>query len=193
MATKRVITGEMTLSYPALFEPKNNLGGEPKYGCALIGDKSQIGDFERAAYAAAEEKWGAKARGMIAKKQLRWPLRDGAEKEGVPGYGAAVFFVNVSSKMPPAIVDRYAGPDGKPRPITNAREIYPGTKVRALLGCFTYDVNGNRGISFGIDALQKLADGPRIDGRLNPEDAFDVLEGPTDFESGAGDLDDLLG
>ena len=51
---------------------------------------------------------------------------------------------------------------------------------------FTYDTNGSKGVSFGLQNLQKLRDGERIDGRMRPEDEFEAIE------SGAADLDDLL-
>ena len=183
---EKLITPEAMLSYPALFEPKTTPSGDLKYGCALVfPEGSDLAALKNAALAALEERWGTKARDMLQRKQLKWPFRDGAEKDG-PGYGPGTTFLNVTSKQPPGIVDRYAGPDGKPRPITDPSEIYPGCFVRASLRRFTYDTNGSKGVSFGLQNLQKLRDGDRIDGRMRPEDEFEAIE------SGAADLDDLL-
>ena len=184
---EKVITPEAMLSYPALFAPKPTPSGELKFSCALIFPKgADLSALKKAALAALQERWGSKATEMLQKKELKWPFRDGAEKDG-PGYGRGTTFINVTSRQRPGIVDRYAGPDGKPRQITDPAEIYPGCYVRASLRPFTYDVNGSRGVSFALQNVQKLRDGERIDGRLRPEDEFDAIQ-----DRGA-DLEDLLG
>jgi hypothetical protein len=182
----KLITPEAMLSYPAVYEPKATPSGELKYGCALVfPEGSDLSALKQAALAALEERWGSKARDMLQRKQLKWPFRDGAEKD-TQGYGPGTTFINVTSKQQPGVVDRYARPDGKPRPITDPSEIYPGCIVRASLRPFTYDTNGSKGVSFGLQNLQKLRDGERIDGRMRPEDDFEAIE------RGAADLDDLL-
>jgi hypothetical protein len=182
----KLISPEAMLSYPALFEPKTTPSGDLKYGCALVfPEGSDLSALKNAALAALEERWGSKAKDMLQRKQLKWPFRDGAEKD-TQGYGPGTTFINVTSKQQPGVVDRYAGPDGKPRPITDPSEIYPGCFVRASLRPFTYDTNGSKGVSFGLQNLQKLRDGERIDGRMRPEDEFEAIE------TGAADLDDLL-
>jgi hypothetical protein len=183
---ERLITPEAMLSYPALFEPKPRPSGELKYGCSLVFQEgADLSALEHAALAAAEERWGAKATEMLHKKQLKWPFRDGAERDA-SGYGAGTRFVNVSSKQQPGVVDRYAGADGRPRRIIDPSEVYAGCVVRASLRPFTYDTNGSKGVSFALHNVQKLGDGERIDGRLAAEDEFDALE------CGADNVADLL-
>jgi hypothetical protein len=183
---EKLITPEAMLSYPALFEPKPTPSGDLKYGCALVfQDGADLSALKKAALSALEERWGAKAKEMLQKRQLKWPFRDGAERDA-QGYGPGTTFINVSSKQQPGVVDRYAGADGRPRPITDSSEVYPGCFVRASLRPFTYDTNGSKGVSFGLQNLQKLRDGERIDGRMRPEDEFEAVE------HGAADLDDLL-
>ena len=183
---EKLITPEAMLSYPALFEPKPTPSGDLKYGCALVFQEgADLSALKKAALAALEERWGAKAKEMLQKKQLKWPFRDGAERDA-QGYGPDTTFINVSSKQQPGVVDRYAGTDGRPRPITDPSEVYPGCFVRASLRPFTYNTNGSKGVSFGLQNLQKLRDGERIDGRMRPEEEFEAVE------RGAADLDDLL-
>ena len=55
------------------------------------------------------------------------------------------------------------------------------------MSVFAYDKAGNRGISFGLNNVQKLGDGERLDGRLKAEDDFDPIEDKP------AKLDDLLG
>jgi hypothetical protein len=182
----KLITPEAMLSYPALFEPKRTPSGELKYGCALVFQEgADLSALENAALAALEERWGGRAKEMLQKKQLKWPFRDGAERDA-QGYGPGTTFINVSSNQQPGVVDRYAGPDGKPRRITDLSEVYPGCFVLASLRPFTYDANGSKGVSFALNNLQKLRDGERIDGRLRAEDEFEAIEG------GAINVDDLL-
>jgi Enterobacter phage Enc34, ssDNA-binding protein len=183
---QKLITPEAMLLYPALFEPRPTPSGELRYSCALVFPQStDLSALRNAALAALELRWGAKAREMLQQKQLWWPLRDGTQKDAV-GFGPNTTFINVSSRQPPGIVDRYAGPDGKPRPITDPAELYAGCLVRASLAVFTYDINNSRGVSFGLRNLQKLRGGERIDGRMRPEDEFEALE------TGTSELEELL-
>jgi hypothetical protein len=183
---QKVITPEAMLSYPALFAPKQTPSGELKYGCVLVFQEgADLSPLENAALAALEERWGARAKEMLQKNQLKWPFRDGAERDA-QGYGPGTTFINVTSKLQPGAVDSDGGDDGKPRRITDLSELYAGCFVRASLRPFTYDTNGSKGVSFALNNLQKLRDGERIDGRLRPEDEFQTIE------AGAADVDDLL-
>ena len=131
----------------------------------------------------------AKYREMVKKKQLKLPFREGAEKD----YADGSTFINVRSTNQPGVVDRIADPaTGKPRVITEAAEVYAGCFVRASLAAFYYDTEGNKGITFGLNNVQKLRDcapDQRLDGRKRAEDEFDA-EAPS-AENAAG-LDGLL-
>jgi hypothetical protein len=190
MSRSTVITPECTISYPALFEPKPTPSGEARYSAAFIFDKdADLSELEAAAKDAAERRWGSKATAMLKNRQLRWPFRDGAEKEGRAGYGSGKTFVNCSSTRPPGVVSRFAGRDGKPLPISDPTELYPGCRVRASLVAFAYDVSGNRGVSFVLCNVQKLGEGERLDGRLRAEDEFDAFEAPVDLDIDGADND----
>ena len=185
MAREKVITPECTISYPALFEPKLTPSGDEKYSACLIFDKdADLSKLKTAVTSVATDRWGPKAAEQLRRKQLRAPFRDGAEKAG-DGYGPGKMFVNASSNRQPGVVDRFAGSDGKPRVITDPDEIYPGCRVRASLLPFAYEVQGNKGVSFLLGNVQKLGDGPRLDGRRRAQDEFDALEAaPTDLDPG---------
>lgn len=171
---KSIITPTATLSYPALFQPKAGLnGGEPMYSCALVfAPGTDLTEMKKAALEAIQEKWGAKAAELIRGGKLRLPFREDAEDKGYP---PGSIFMNVKSKTKPGIVGRFAGPDGKPVAIRNEEEIYPGCQVRASVRAFTYDTNGNKGVSFALGNIQKLADGERLDSRKRAEDEFDAF------------------
>jgi hypothetical protein len=131
---------------------------------------------------------------MIKAGQLRMPLRTEWEDKGYPENSV---FITCSSKQQPGIVHPYAGSDGKPAPLTDPNEIYPGAIVRASLRAFGYDKAGNKGVSFALNNLQKLRDGDRLDGRVSAANEFDVVEGVADLDDvsnpSAEDIDDFLG
>jgi hypothetical protein len=60
--------------------------------------------------------------------------------------------------------------------------------VRASLRAFAYDTNGNKGVSFGLNNIQKLGEGQRLDGRKAATDEFDadLSQAPADISAVAG-------
>lgn len=183
----KVFTPEATISYPHVFEPQLPPGAtEPVYSCALVfSDDVDVQELKAAAIAVAKEKWGDKAKDMLKSGKIRLPFRTDAEEKGYP---VGSMFMNVKSKQQPQVVSRFAGPDGKPELITDPKEIYPGAKVKASLRAYSYAVNGNNGVSFALGNLQKVGDGPRMDGRLSASDEFSAEPRPT---ADMSDLDDL--
>lgn len=69
----------------------------------------------------------------------------------------------------PTVIGRNA------KPITDHNDIYPGVRARLSLSCFGYSANGNKGVSFGLNNVQKLGEAARIDGFKSAEDEFGAL------------------
>jgi hypothetical protein len=182
----KVISPQAVLSYPHLFEPNLPPGAtEPVYSCALVFEKgTDLAELKKAALAAATEKFGNKAEGLIRDGKLKMPFRTDAEDKGYP---AGSIFMNVKNKSKPGIVSTYPGADGKPTTIDDPSAIYAGCKVRASLRAYAYDVSGNKGVAFSLGNLQKLADGDRLDGRKRAEDEFEA-----DLSAKPADLDDII-
>lgn len=184
-----IITPEAILSYPRLFEPEvGPSGGDPKYSCCLVFPAgSDLKELKKAAIEAAQEKWGEKAVPGIRSGKLRMPFRDDPEDVADKGYPEGSTFMNVRTKKAPGVVSIFPDPnnDGKPMPITDEDEVYAGCYVRASLRAFAYDTQGNRGVSFALNNVQKLRDGERIDGRRAAVDEFEA------DENAAADLSDL--
>jgi hypothetical protein len=178
-----VVTPKAMLSYPHLDVPQK--GQKPtdkdKYSATFVfDDGTDLSALEAAALAAAEEKWPGKAREMFRTGALRSPFRKDAEAKG---YKPGSVFVNTRSERKPGLVYLHAGSekDAQGRalpariPEDKVREdLYPGCFVRAQLRAFAYDSNGNKGVSFALNNIQKLADGERIDGRQDATEAFDA-------------------
>lgn len=187
MATEgtKVITSELTLSYPNLLVARQGKGNQKaKFSAALVAFPEQqstpagqafLAAAKAAVLVAAEARWGAKATEMFRTKQLKSPFRDDAEAKGYP---VGSIFLNVRTEQKPACVFAHAAPgETKPQRMTDEdvkTHLYPGAKVRASLVAFAYDTDGNRGVSFALNNLQKVGDGERIDGRRAAEDEFDV-------------------
>lgn len=174
----RVVTGKVRLSYVHLFEPWKSEGteGDAKYSCVILipkSDKKTLGDIRRAIQAAAEA-GASKHFGGKVPKNLSTTLRDGDDDENVdtddsPEY-AGHMFMNVGSKTRPGLVDKNV------QPILDSTEIYSGCYARVDMNAFSYSVSGNRGISFGLNHVQKWSDGEYLGGRSRAEDAFDALD-----------------
>lgn len=180
----KVITPKGRVSYPHLFEPQippNQV--DPVYSCTLVFESgSDLSALEKAAESVGQEKWGDKYAALKKTGKIRAPFRlDGEEK----GYPEGSIFINIKSKAQPGIVSIYPGEDGKPAKITDPGLIYAGCYVRASVRAFAYDVNGNKGVSFALNNVQKVADGDRLDGRSRAEDEFEA-DG-----NASADLDDL--
>lgn len=168
----RVITPVGRISFPNLFMPRANKAGKLKYECAILFEEgTDLSELKRAALAVAQEKYGEKAAEMIRKGTLRWPLRSGESSEHYPD---DVTFLNVRSERKPGVVSVFPGPDGKPLPVTNPDDIYPGAFVRLSVTAFTYDMDGNRGVTFGLNNVQKVKDGERLDGGVTAADEFEA-------------------
>ena len=172
MATEKVLTPEFRVSFPAVFVPRSPMdGAEPKYSVVMLFPKNaDLSGLKKIAKAAITEKWGDKP-----PKELRNPFRDGDTKE-LEGY-AGMIFITASSKNKPGLVD------ASRQPIISADEFYAGCYARATVNAYAYNKNGNAGVSFGLQNIQKLRDGEPFSGRTKPEDDFDAVSDGTQAQS----------
>ena len=189
--TLRVISAKALLSYPHLDEPQPAENGKkPKYSCslvftpALLADPAEKALFDKMAKAlqdAIEAKWPGKSKQMLAAETFKRGFRRDAEAKGYP---EGSIFVNVRSEQRPHCVDAQV----QRIPVENVKAtLYPGAIVRASLTAYGYDVSGNKGVTFGLNNIQKLADGERLDNRAAPEDEFTV-----DLSAAPANLEDLI-
>lgn len=177
---RHCITPKARLNYAHIFAPKSGPNGEePSYSCVLVFDPgTDLAGLKNAAWAAAKEKWGDKARQM----QLRNPFRNNADKQGQEGFPAGGVFITCRTKNKPGLVDQST------QPIMDNNGLYSGCWVRASIRAFTYDNKGNKGISFALLNIQKMGDGDRLDNRRSPDQDFEPLPGSDPFDdSSSGD------
>lgn len=170
---ENLITPKFRVSYAKVFRPeKNKLNDKMEYSLVAIFPKgTDLSALTKAAGAAIVEKFGAdKAKWP---KNLRNPIRknEEREKEGkLPdGYEAGGFFITLKSEQRPGLVD------GNRQPIIDETQFYSGCYARAQVRPFAYLQKGNAGVSFGLQNLQKMADGGPLSGRQRAEDAFEPV------------------
>jgi len=157
----KLMTPSFRVSFPSVFTPSAGFDGqEAKYSLVMLFEKhTDLTEMKKAVEDCIKEKWGVKV-----PKDLRSPFRDGDEKE-LDGYKGCVF-VKASSKQRPGLVDKDL------QPIISQDEFYPGCFARATLSVFAYEKSGNRGVSFGLQNIQKLDDGESFLGKVSPEEDF---------------------
>lgn len=184
LATK-VITGKVRASFVHLLEPDAFEGQDPKYSVMLLipkTDKVTLSKIKKAQKAAAEAGKSSKFDGKLP-KNLKNTLRDGDEEQDTDEYPEfkGMYFINASSKTKPGIVDKDR------QEILDPDDIYSGMYVRASLNFFAYNTAGNKGVSAGLNNIQKVGDGDFLGGRSSAEDDFDDWE---DDEDVADEEDD---
>lgn len=172
-----VMTPKFRASFANVFRPGKAMeeGGEPKYGVMMLFEKgADLSPLKKAAEQAVADKWGADKSKWP--KNLRSPFRDQGEKDG-EAYVAGAFFITATSKQKPGLVN------AQNQPIIDESEFYSGCYARATVRAFAYDKAGNRGVAFGLQNIQKLADGESLSGRVAAEKEFEPI---SDSEVGGG-------
>jgi len=161
----KLMTPEFRVSFPAVFEPQD-FNGKLTYSVTMLFPKgTDLTALKEAVKAAAEEKWGKKVPAGI-----RNPIRDGAEKAHLDGYDGTMF-IRASSKTKPGLVDQNC------IEIIDQSEFYAGCIARATVLAFAYDQAGNKGVSFLLSNLQKVADGESFSSRSRAADDFTPVAG----------------
>jgi hypothetical protein len=164
-------------SYAHVFTKHSINGGEPQFSIAILinkNDTENLNKIKAAIEIAKTEgmvKWGGKV-----PKNLKTPLRDGdIEHPDNPDY-IGHYWINANSKsQQPQIVDR------KMRILTDPDDFYSGCYMNITLGVYPFAASGNNGIAIGLNNIQKVKDGPRLDGKSTANDDFDEFEDENDF------------
>lgn len=193
---KKVVTPVFRLSFPHVFEADSYDGGPPKFGLAAVWNPKKFTKGDKKKWKALmvlvneKSKEAFKVPWKDLPANIKRGIRDGAEKADLEGYGVGTRFANITSKMRPGVVDvnkNTISPEEG-----NSEEIYPGCYCRATVTVYSYD-NKGKGVSLGLQNLQKIADGPRLDSRTDASEDFedDVDEEWLDAdEESVDDFDD---
>ncbi len=166
--TTRLITPPCLASYCTVLEAEEDLSGRMMYSVSLIfnKDNTDMDALEAAVKMAKEEKFGS---GKI--KKFKNPIRDGDEERDEFEEYQNAWFINASSKRRPGIIDYRTGDvvDTDDEDIG----IYSGCTIRCSVTFFGFDQKGNKGVGCGLNNIQVLKRGDRLDGGQGAESAFE--------------------
>lgn len=191
---KKYVTPVFRLSFPTLFKAESYEGSEPKFGLSAVWTLSKFTESDKKKWKAIMGALDAESKATFKKAWKDLPanvktgVRDGAEKADFEGYGKGTRFANITSKMRPGVInlekDTISPEEG------NADEIYPGCYCRATVTVYSYN-NKGKGVALGLQNVQKVADGERLDSRTDAAEDFedDVDEEWLDADEDAVDDD----
>lgn len=171
---KKIMTPKFRVSFPNVFEARAVVAGQkPKYSLTMLFNMSEIDkdpvqkklweEMVQAAKVTAAEKW---PKALPANMQS--PFRKGEEKEQYSGYGPGIIFVTASTTTRPGLVD------AQMVKIIQPEDFYAGCYARATVNPYAWSYLGKNGVSFGLQNIQKLADGDAFSGRADAESDFDA-------------------
>lgn len=184
----RLLTPKARLLWAAdLFTAQANDAGKMMFGCTLVFDKEAQATPEfkalLQAYKEVRDATLAKEKGADP-ADYRNPFNKGDKKAAkYSGYEEGSIYLNVKTKFKPQVI-------GRRKEDLTEEDCYSGCYVRATLERpYYYENKGNKGFSFGLGNVQKIADGDRLGGGAAAGDEFDAVDsGGTSGD----DLDDLL-
>lgn len=174
LSKKKCVTPEFRVSFPNVVKPTIYKGQtEPKYSIVMLFQKSQdLAPLREICANVLIEKFGEdKTRWP---KAFKTPFRSGAEREEYEGYGPDVIFCSATSKTQPGLVNH------KLERILDESKFYPGCYARAEIIAFWYDTNGNKGIGFSLQNVQKTRDGQSFSGKKTAENVFSIVSDGSD-------------
>ncbi len=175
-----LLTPVATLAFTQnLITAKEVPGKPPKFECVLLFPKTTNIDTLRAlAKVARDERWPNEA---TRPKGLKPGIKDGDVPNGngnIPTGFAGHWVVNVGSLYAPKLLDENV----RPVLVGQKEKFYPGCKVIALVNCYPYPKEGavdqnNKGIAFGLQALQFAGDGPKLVEAVDVSKSFSPVPG----------------
>lgn len=190
MGSINTMTPKFRVSFPAVFRAQANKDfpdQEPKFSLtALFAPDADLSALKAAAHAAAEAKWGANPK--------KWPkfryetFRKHEEFAKENDDGKLVFqmgmekgghLLRLSTKQKPGLIDK------NNNDIIDETDFYAGCYARATVRAYAYETKGNCGVSFGLQNIQKLADGEPLTGRAKAQDEFSPI---VDKDNPTGDV-----
>jgi len=198
-------TPSVRVSYPTLFTPRAfQPGNDPKYGIVMMFEKTNkehmafLKLMHQDCELAMGEKWPkAETRPRVALiGDTRSPIKDGDKTlnnngiplcENNPEY-AGHFIIRANTSSRPVVVDRNKAE------ILDSNEVYGGCFCKVNLNCYTFDMSANKGVTFGLNGVQKWSDGESFGGgRPGLDEMFEASAGQDNPENYAAGNDPFAG
>ena len=159
------------LSFPSVFTPRTNINekGEATqaYEAQLIVQKDEpsLAAMQEHCALLLKDKHGAKI-----PPNIKRGLRDGSEKPNIAGMSDDVVFFTAKSKHKPPVVDnRKVG-------LTDPELVYGGCWVKLAVSPYYFDQPMNKGVSFSLEAVQKIGDDEHFGNVADPDALFEEEE-----------------
>lgn len=195
-----IFTPAATLSYPHLAKAQesNKPNQKPKFSATFVNEgpadratlnddatvpahlKDLVAEARQVVIDALGEKKG-KAFSLFGGKGAAFRTDNSEKYPGIPN----AITLSARTDRKPGLVYRHAdpatitaeNPKGKPMKVADEdieEVFYPGSLVKGLVKPFWYDREGNKGIGWALNGIQKWGEGERLDSRVRAEDAFDA-------------------
>lgn len=169
----KVITGKVRLSFTKnVFTPDE----KGSYSIMILVDKKDKETLAKINGVVDKFKTDAKAVTIWGSKFLasfKTPLRDGDTERDTGKYPEykGHYFINANTYNRPGVVD------AQKNDIIDKSELYSGCYGRVSIMPAAYNVDGNKGIKFYLNNVQKLADGEPLGSSVsNAADDFTAVE-----------------
>ena len=185
-----VITPYGRASFVALKAPHGSKQkpDDKKYSVSiLLPPAADLAALKKLASDTVKAKWGAEL-----PKKLKSPVLDAftvseeADKGPYAGYDKGWTLIRVSTKLMPGFADQ-RGVGILPSSARFDELFYSGAWIRAEVNAFAYDVDGNRGVSFGLQNVQFIKHDEQLGGRRPVEKVFGAIEDAEALPEGDAD------
>lgn len=164
----QMITPVGMASYAYVFRPQKAMqeGRPDQYSLSIVWDEDEpkLDALRQAIEEVAVAKFGAKAKQMLEKGQLKNPLRPGSDR-GTEEMEGKVFLTARSSDRPGVV-------DSDAEPLMDQEDFYSGCQARMDIYLYAFDKAGNKGVAAILNNVQKRGDGDRLSGRRSAQQAF---------------------
>lgn len=180
MATKinnRLVLPPALASFAKLLKAESYESQPPKFSVQLLWSQNDTPALEpliQVINEVAVEEFGDKAVQMFKDHLLKHPLHRGSiEKPDKELYKDKIY-TNVSAPEDrrPAIIDQ------RGCAITTDADIYSGCTIRCSVSVYAYNKSGGKGVAIGLNGVQVVAKGPRLDGGSDPMTDFAAFIDP---------------
>ena len=173
-----VLTPMFRVSFPNIAE-KNDMSN--KYQITMMFKKgTDISELIANAKEARIGKWSKNLPKGFQNPFMK--VDDMEEDDRYDGYEDGMVIIRAKASYRPGVVDSKRNEI----PIEDLDTyLYGGIYARAAVSAYAYDKAGNRGVAFGVDAIQIIKDGEPLGSRVSAEEAFADVEDTDDFDAGA--------
>ena len=171
MANRRIFIPEMRVSFPHLFQPRkvNETDTKARYSCTFLVPKGHpvLQEIAQAITEITAEAFPNGPPGNL--RQPPWVDGDTATNASEHHPGHVV--VRSASTTKPYAVDQNVNP------IIDPSKFYSGCVCNGAISVYNYKPQPTPGITFGLDGVQFVRDGERLDGRPEADQLFKPVAG----------------